>query len=307
MERKIKTGQRVQLAKHDSRVLRGAVGIICDNDSDARFPLVKWMDRSMIAPEVRLRGNSPQARTISVDKIRLELLEDKRRYPINSHVVLVDDIDKYLAGTHATVKCYIGEGTRDSDCLRVEFYKITIGDGTELTVDETQIGTAEDFKFAANPQYDILKDKPICVLDTVKVTGGDSEFEPGDICSVYEVYDNGNMVSISNTDAYDDDNLFVNDVKLVEAKYPLTVGDRVIVTRDAQHHPQGQIGIIKAVDLWDSLPYRVYFEGSEEFDDWWVSAHCIDLADKQPLINKVESETIKHEEEGFSKEVTFFY
>lgn len=142
MEQKIRTGQRVQLAKHDSRVLRGAVGIICDNDSDARFPLVKWMDRSMIASEVRLRGNSPQARTISVDKIRLELLEDKRRYPINSHVVLVD---------------------------------------------ETQIGTAE------------------------------------------------------------------------------------------------------------------------EFDDWWVSAHCIDLADKQPLINKVKSETIKHEEDGFSKEVTFFY
>lgn len=306
MEQKIKTGQRVQLVKHNSHVLKGAVGIICDSNSDTCFPYVKWMDRSMITPEMRLRGNSPQSRTISVDKDSLKLLEDKRRYPINSHVVLVDDVDKYLAGTYATVKCYIGEGTRDSDGLRVEFYKITIGDGTELTVDETQIGTAEDFKFAANPQYDILKDKPICVLDTVKVTGGDSEFEPGDICSVYEVYDNGNMVSISNTDAYDD-NLSVNDVKLVEAKYPLTVGDRVIVTRDAQHHPQGQIGIIKAVDLWDSLPYKVYFEGPEEFDDWWVSAHCIDLVDKQPLINKVESETIKHEEDGFSKEVTFFY
>ena len=69
MEQKIRTGQRVQLAKHDSRVLRGAVGIICDNDSDARFPLVKWMDRSMIASEVRLRGNSPQARTISLAEV----------------------------------------------------------------------------------------------------------------------------------------------------------------------------------------------------------------------------------------------
>lgn len=260
----------------------------------------------MIAPEVRLRGNSPQARTIQVDRILLELLEDKRRYPINSHVVLVDDIDKYLAGTNATVKCYIGEDIRDSDELKVEFYKITMGDGTELTVDETQIGTAEDFKFVVNPQYDILKDKPICVLDTVKVTGGDSEFEPGDICSVCEVYDNGNMVCISNTDACDDANLSVDDVKLVEARYPLAVGDRVIVTRDTEHQSQGQIGVVKVIDLWDPLPYRVAFEGPKEFYDWWVSAHCIDLADKKPSINKVECETIKHEEDGFSKEVTFY-
>lgn len=307
MEQKIKTGQRVQLIRPDTHVLKGAIGIVCDNNSSACFPNVKWMDRSMIAPEMRLRGNSPQSRTISVDKDSLKLLEDKRRYPINSNVVLVDDIDKYLAGTHATVKCYIGEGTRDSDELRVEFYKITIGDSTELTVDETQIGIAEDFKFAANPQYDILKDKPICVLDTVKVTGNDSEFEPGDICSVYEVYDEGNRVAISATDACDDDTVSVYDVELVEAKYPLAVGDKVTVIRSTEHHSQGQIGVIKAVDLWDSLPYRVAFEGMEEFDDWWVSAHCIALANKKPSINKVECETIKHEEDGFSKEVTFFY
>lgn len=307
MKQKIRTGQRVKLINYDSNVLKGAVGIICDNDSETHYPCVKWMDRLMIAPEIRLRGNSPQSRTISIGKDYLELLEDKRRYPVNGDVVLIDDVDEYLAGTPAVIKCYIGENARECDGLSVDFYDIIIGDDIELTVDETQIGTVEDFKFAADPQFDILEDKPICILDTVKFIGDGSEFEPNEICSVCEVYDNGNHITVSSTDSDEDETVSVNDVELIEAKYPLAVGDKVVVTRSTGNVPQGQIGVIKSIDLWNALPYQVVFDDMPRFNDWWVSAHSIDLVDKKLFVDKVESETIKHEEDGFSKEITFFY